>query len=98
MRALAAEVRMAKSQEERELARLKQLVAKERVYWKQQVRNGAGRPASARNKNGVRGAAQEDEEEEAAGDGGARARPRRKVCQTRRHRRPRHIISTNKLV
>ena len=37
VRALAAEVRMAKTQEERELARLKQLTAKERIYWKEQI-------------------------------------------------------------
>lgn len=37
VRALAAEVRMAKTQEERELSRLKTLVTKERTYWQQQV-------------------------------------------------------------
>lgn len=70
VRALAAEVRMAKTQEERELARLKTLVTKERVYWQQQVdeRRREARKREEQKRWAEERKRKEDEEED--GEGG----------------------------
>ena len=90
VRALAAEVRMAKTQEERELARLKQLTAKERIYWKEQIeerrKEAKKREEQKRWAEERKRAEEEEDEENAAGDEG------KKQSTTKLH-----IISTNKL-
>ena len=71
VRALAAEVRMAKTQEERELARLKTLVTKERLYWQQQVdeRRREARKREEQKRWAEERKRKEDEEDE-GGEGG----------------------------
>eukprot|EP00946_MAST-07B_sp_MAST-7B-sp1_P001203 g1203.t1 len=71
VRALAAEVRMAKTQEERELARLKTLVTKERLYWQQQVdeRRREARKREEQKRWAEERKRKEDEEDE-SGEGG----------------------------
>jgi hypothetical protein len=91
VRALAAEVRMAKTQEERELARLKQLTAKERVYWKEQIaekRKEAKKREEQKRWAEERKRAEEEDDEESSGGGNEG----KKQASTKLH-----IISTNKL-
>ena len=95
VRALASEVRMAKTQEERELARLKQLVNKERVYWEQQVeeRRREARKREEQKRWAEERKRKEDEEEDGAegkdGEGKESSGGQRSTKL--------HIISTKKL-
>ena len=91
VRALAAEVRMAKTQEERELARLKQLTAKERIYWKDQVeerrREAKKREEQKRWAEERKRKEEEEDDEDTGKDEGKQGPSSTKL----------HIISTNKL-
>jgi hypothetical protein len=91
VRALAAEVRMAKTQEERELTRLKQLTAKERIYWKEQVeerrREAKKREEQKRWAEERKRKEEEEDDEDTGKDEGKQGPSSTKL----------HIISTNKL-